>query len=101
MVPAMAVPKVEPRLETLRERPEISPCSASGKPSRSPIPPSVTRKPATISVRCAYRLASRCAAKDETRTPIVARRDRAQQRAAIGVSVTGYDHRIVDRAQGA
>src|SRR3954467_542965 len=27
----MAVPNVEPRFETLRERPEISPCIASGK----------------------------------------------------------------------
>jgi hypothetical protein len=31
IVPAIAVPKDEPRLETLRESPEISPCSASGK----------------------------------------------------------------------
>ena len=31
IVPAIAVPNDEPRLETLRERPEISPCSASGK----------------------------------------------------------------------
>src|SRR6476661_3785808 len=31
IVPAIAVPKVEPRLDTLRERPEISPWSASGK----------------------------------------------------------------------
>ncbi len=29
-------------------------------------------KPATISVRCAYLFASRCAAKDETRMPTVA-----------------------------
>ena len=31
MVPAIAVPNDEPRLETLRERPEISPCISSGK----------------------------------------------------------------------
>ena len=31
IVPAMAVPNDEPRFETLRERPEISPCSSSGK----------------------------------------------------------------------
>src|SRR5580765_4932612 len=31
IVPAIAVPNDEPRLETLRESPEISPCSASGK----------------------------------------------------------------------
>ena len=31
IVPAIAVPKEEPRLETLRERPEISPCGSSGK----------------------------------------------------------------------
>ncbi len=30
MVPAMAVPIDEPRLDTLRERPEISPWSFSG-----------------------------------------------------------------------
>ena len=107
IVPAIAVPKVEPRLEMLRERPEISPCCASGKldcttltdgvsmtprprpmsrspgtkattldeawtkPSKSPIPARVTMKPDTISVRCAYFLASRSAAKDETRMPRV------------------------------
>src|SRR6185437_9717489 len=31
IVPAIAVPNDEPRLDTLRESPEISPCSASGK----------------------------------------------------------------------
>jgi hypothetical protein len=31
MVPATAVPNDEPRFEMLRERPEISPCRASGK----------------------------------------------------------------------
>src|SRR5215216_2278810 len=31
IVPAIAVPKDEPRLDTLRDRPEISPCSSSGK----------------------------------------------------------------------
>ena len=31
IVPAIAVPNDEPRLETLRDSPEISPCSASGK----------------------------------------------------------------------
>src|SRR4051794_28715462 len=31
IVPAIAVPNDEPRFETLRESPEISPCSASGK----------------------------------------------------------------------
>ena len=31
IVPAIAVPKEEPRLETLRERPEISACKSSGK----------------------------------------------------------------------
>jgi hypothetical protein len=31
IVPAIAVPNDEPRLETLRDRPEISPCRASGK----------------------------------------------------------------------
>ena len=31
MVPAIVVPNDEPRLETLRESPEISPCSSSGK----------------------------------------------------------------------
>jgi len=31
MVPAMAVPRHEPRLDTLRDRPEISPCRCSGK----------------------------------------------------------------------
>ena len=31
IVPAIAVPKDEPRLEMLRERPEISPCRFSGK----------------------------------------------------------------------
>src|SRR5881392_1538988 len=31
IVPAIAVPKEEPRLETLRESPEISPCNRSGK----------------------------------------------------------------------
>jgi len=30
MVPAIAVPKDEPRFETLRERPDISPCLSSG-----------------------------------------------------------------------
>ena len=36
------------------------------------MPTIVTTKPATISVRCAYRLASRSAASDETRMPTVA-----------------------------
>ena len=36
------------------------------------MPARVTRKPATISVRCEYRFASRAAAKDERRTPTVA-----------------------------
>src|SRR6185312_4446568 len=31
MVPAIAVPKEEPKLETLRDSPEISPCLDSGK----------------------------------------------------------------------
>src|SRR5215216_7540971 len=31
IVPAIAVPKDEPRLDALRDRPEISPCSSSGK----------------------------------------------------------------------
>ena len=31
IVPATAVPSDEPRFETLRERPEMSPCSDSGK----------------------------------------------------------------------
>lgn len=31
IVPAIAVPKDEPRLDTLRDRPEISPCYSSGK----------------------------------------------------------------------
>src|SRR4051794_1537462 len=31
IVPAIAAPKEEPRLETLRESPEISPCVSSGK----------------------------------------------------------------------
>ena len=36
------------------------------------MPTRVTTKPAMISVRCAYRFASRCAAKDERRMPTVA-----------------------------
>ena len=31
MVPAIAVPRQEPRLDTLRDRPEISPCRSSPK----------------------------------------------------------------------
>src|SRR5215471_20852000 len=31
MVPAIAVPMEEPRFDTLRDRPEISPCSLSGQ----------------------------------------------------------------------
>ncbi len=31
IVPAIAVPRLEPRLDTLRDRPEISPCWPSGK----------------------------------------------------------------------
>ena len=31
MVPAIAAPSEEPRLDTLRDRPEISPCLSSGK----------------------------------------------------------------------
>ena len=31
IVPAIAVPKDEPRFDMLRDRPEISPCSSSGK----------------------------------------------------------------------
>src|SRR5207247_5206438 len=42
------------------------------RPSKSPIPISVITKPATISVLCEYLFASRCAAKDETRTQTVA-----------------------------
>ena len=30
MVPAIAVPRDDPRLDTERDRPEISPCSSSG-----------------------------------------------------------------------
>ena len=31
IVPATAAPRLDPRLETLRDSPEISPCCASGK----------------------------------------------------------------------
>ena len=107
-MPAIAVPKVEPRLEMLRERPEISPCSVLGearlhdvhrrgqhrtqaeadqqKPrhegddpgggmneaEKSPIPARVTRKPATISVRCENFFASRCRGEGRDQTPTVA-----------------------------
>ena len=107
-MPAIAVPNDEPRLETLRDSPDISPCSCSGKldcttltegvsitprprpissspganattrdeaptrASKSPIPATVTTKPAMIRVFCERRLASRSAASDETRTPSVA-----------------------------
>ena len=42
------------------------------RPISRPIPATVTTKPATISDRCAYRLASRSAAREETRMPSVA-----------------------------
>ena len=107
-MPAIAVPNDEPRLDTLRDSPEISPCSCSGKldcttltdgvsitprprpissspganatarddaPTRassSPIPATVTTKPAMISVLCERRLANRSAPSDEASTPSVA-----------------------------
>jgi integrase len=54
MVPAIAVPNDEPRLETLRDRPEISPCRCSGKldctrltegVSMTPRPSPITSRP--------------------------------------------------------
>ena len=54
IVPAMAVPREEPRLETLRDKPEISPCCASGKAdcttltdgvSIVPVPRPINRSP--------------------------------------------------------
>ncbi|MBB5786713.1 hypothetical protein HD601_001288 [Jiangella mangrovi] len=107
-VPAIAVPRVEPRFEMLRDSPEISPCSSSpkldcttltdgvsirpsprpissrpganahtdGEPttmsSSSPMPPMVSAKPATMSVRCDRRCASRSAASDDASRPAVA-----------------------------
>ena len=56
IVPAMAVPKDEPRFEMLRDRPEISPCSSSGKldcttftegVSMTPRPRPISRSPGT------------------------------------------------------
>src|SRR3954470_8222706 len=108
IVPAIAVPNVEPRLETLRDSPDISPCFCSGKldctmltegvsitprprpisnspgtkaqtlsdaptnASSRPMPVIVTTNPARMSVRWACRLATRSAARDETRAPPVA-----------------------------
>jgi hypothetical protein len=108
IVPPIAVPSDEPRLDTLRDRPDISPWRSSGKldctmltegvsitptpmpirkspgakaytlgepftsASRTPMPASVVMNPATISVRCGCRLASRSAASDENRIPPVA-----------------------------
>ena len=105
---AMATPSEEPRLETLRDRPEMSPWSASGKAdcttltdevsitptprptssrpgtkvrtldvpltsaSSSAMPTMVTTKPARIRVACGNRWASRPAAMEETRMPMVA-----------------------------
>jgi hypothetical protein len=54
IVPAIAVPKEEPRFETLRDRPEISACSSSGKAdctmftdgvSITPIPRPISSRP--------------------------------------------------------
>ena len=56
IVPAIAVPKVEPRLDTLRDRPDISPCCSSGKldctkltegVSINPRPKPISRSPGT------------------------------------------------------
>ena len=54
IVPAIAVPSDEPRFETLRESPEISPCFSSGKldctmltddVSIVPMPRPISRRP--------------------------------------------------------
>ena len=54
MVPAIAVPRQEPRLDTLRDRPEISPCCSSAKldctmftdgVSMAPRPSPISRSP--------------------------------------------------------
>jgi hypothetical protein len=45
MVPAMAVPSDEPRLETLRESPEISPWRSSGKADCTTLTEGVSIKP--------------------------------------------------------
>jgi len=107
-VPAIAVPSDDPRFDTLRDSPLISPWRFSGNadcttltdgvsmtPTPSPMssspgakantlgdpatsasstamPAVVTTKPAMMSVRCSYFLASRSAASDETRMPAVA-----------------------------
>src|SRR5262249_13848989 len=56
IVPAIAVPKDEPRLDTARDRPEISPCCSSGKldcttltegVSMPPRPRPISRRPGT------------------------------------------------------
>jgi len=106
--PASAVPNDEPRLDRLRDSPEMSPWSLSGKldwttltdevsmmptpmpvnnrpgiqlrmpecartrPSNSAVPTTVRKKPAMISDRCERRFASRSAAADAARMPIVA-----------------------------
>src|SRR4029077_3129561 len=51
IVPAIAVPNDEPRLDTLRESPEISPCSASGKLDRTTLTEGVSIAPTPKPIR--------------------------------------------------
>src|SRR3954449_2669462 len=51
IVPAMAVPRVEPRLETLRDRPEISPCCDSGKADCTTLTDGVSPRPRPAPIR--------------------------------------------------
>src|SRR3954471_9832389 len=50
-VPAMAAPRDEPRLDTLRERPEISPCSSSAKLDCTTLTDGVSIKPSPSPIR--------------------------------------------------
>ena len=80
IVPAIAVPNDEPRLETLRDRPEISPCRASGKldwttltegvsiaPRPSPTSASPGRNASTLSVALTKKSSSRMPASVTTK----------------------------------
>jgi hypothetical protein len=51
MVPAIAVPNEDPRLDTLRDRPEISPCRFSGKADCTTLTEGVSMRPTPAPMR--------------------------------------------------
>jgi hypothetical protein len=75
IVPAIAVPNEEPRFDTLRERPEISPCCSSGKADCTMFTEGVSMTPSPRPIRSSP--GAKAMTRDEaptraSRTPIPA-----------------------------